>query len=131
MQIGRFTLTNRRGLLTSLTDIPWEKYITKDDSINVSSVGFAVFRNAKTVIKNNMFFPRDINDIVMQSDPLNGLAKEIVSDKKRGGKKLYFLIRRDNVTVSLDAGFDSKRGYREFTAETPLKETVAAACERV
>ena len=75
MQIGRFTLTNRRGLLTSLMDIPWEKYITKDDSINVSSVGFAVFRNAKTVIKNNMFFPRDINDIVMQSDPLNGLAK--------------------------------------------------------
>lgn len=46
MQIGRFTLTNRRGLLTSLMDIPWEKYITKDDSINVSSVGFAVFRNA-------------------------------------------------------------------------------------
>lgn len=78
-----------------------------------------------------MFFPRDINDIVMQSDPLNGLAKEIVSDKKRGGKKLYFLIRRDNVTVSLDAGFDSKRGYREFTAETPLKETVAAACEHL
>lgn len=75
-----------------------------------------------------MFFPRDINEIVMQSDPLNGLAKEILCDKKRGGKKLYFLIRRDNVTVSLDAGFDSKRGYREFTAETPLKETVAAAC---
>ena len=78
-----------------------------------------------------MFFPRDINDIVMQSDPLNGLAKEIISDKKRGGKKLFFLIRRDNVTVSLDAGFDSQRGYREFTAETPLKETVAAACWRI
>lgn len=82
----------------------------------------------QTVIKNNMFFPRDINDIVMRSDPLNGLAKEIISDRKRSGKKLFFLIRRDNVTVSLDAGFDSNRGYREFTAETPLKETIAAAC---
>ena len=75
----------------------------------------------QTVIKNNMFFPRDINDIVMRSDPLNGLAKEIISDRKRSGKKLFFLIRRDNVTVSLDAGFDSNRGYREFTAETTLK----------
>lgn len=36
-------------------------------------------------------------------------------------------IRRDNVTVSIDVGYNSDRGYRQYLAETPLKETIAAA----
>ena len=31
------------------------------------------------------------------------------------------------MTVSIDVGYDSNRGYRRFLAETPLKETIAAA----
>ena len=31
------------------------------------------------------------------------------------------------MTVSIDVGYDSNRGYRRFLAETPLKETLAAA----
>ena len=52
----------------------------------MNSVGVCGGAQEQTVIKNNMFFPRDINDIVMRSDPLNGLAKEIISDRKRSGK---------------------------------------------
>lgn len=29
--------------------------------------------------------------------------------------------------MSVDVGYDSNRGYRQFLAETPLKETIAAA----
>ena len=31
------------------------------------------------------------------------------------------------MTVSIDVGYDSNRGYRRFLAEPPLKETIAAA----
>ena len=36
-------------------------------------------------------------------------------------------IRGDKITISVDCGFQSTRGYRQHLAETPLKETIAAA----
>lgn len=84
-----------------------------------------------------MFFPRDINQIVMESGSLQNLAKSVSTERKANSKKIFFLvflfyysnykIRRDNVTVSIDTGYQSNRGYRQFLAETPLKETIAAA----
>ena len=85
-----------------------------------------------------MFFPRDINSIILDLSPLPQLAKSVTTTRQSGTKNVFFLVgearvdksetRGDKITISVDCGFQSTRGYRKQLAETPLKETIAAAC---
>ena len=81
IKIGSFTLTNRRGVEENLKRIPWEKYITEKDDLYVQT----------TLIKNNMFFPRDINDIILNNSPLSSLAHSITTTRSPNKKKVFFL----------------------------------------
>ena len=39
-----------------------------------------------------MFFPRDINQIILQNDGLGNLANSITTEKTPNSKKVFFLV---------------------------------------
>ena len=39
-----------------------------------------------------MFFPRDVNDMIMSSSPLTQLAKSVTTSRGPNRKKVFFLV---------------------------------------
>ncbi len=103
IKVGTFTLTNRRGMEQSLQQIPWEQYISKEDELMLQTVHPFVILNVQTIIKNNMFFPRDVNEMILSSSPLTSLAKSVTTVRSPHRKKVFFLVSLSLVLLRVDS----------------------------
>ena len=62
-----------------------------------------VILNIQTIIKNNMFFPRDVNEIILDSSPLTSLAKSVTTVRSPYRKKVFFLVLLSSVLLHADS----------------------------
>ena len=65
----------------------------------------------------------------MKYSPLKTIAQSVTPGPAKKGKIVYFLLRNNKITVSIDTGYHAKRGYRKEVITTSIKETLAAACK--
>ena len=108
-------------LFEGIKAIAWDEYIAKDSMFPVSA----------HCVKSTLMSPSDCQKIVKKA-VVEKLKKSYGTewfDETGACVQIDITIRNDNVTVALDASGEplSKRGYRTWNGEAPLRETLAAA----
>ena len=119
--MGQFEARSFEELFQGVKAIPWEQFLPED-------AGFPV--RAKCV-KSQLMSPSDVQKIAKRA-MVERLKTAYGADwfSETGAVfQVDVSIRNDLVTVSLDTSGEplSKRGYRTWNGEAPLRETLAAA----
>lgn len=119
--VGEFMALSFDDLFEGIKAIPWSDYIGKSNAFPVRA----------HCVKSNLMSPSDCQKI----------AKKAIADKLSAAYGLNVLpetgeviqidvsIRDNMAVITLDASGEplSKRGYRTWNGEAPLRETLAAA----
>ena len=119
--IGQFEARTYDELFQGVKAIPWEDVLCED-------AGFPI--RAKCV-KSQLMSPSDVQKIAKRAmvERLKTAYHRDWFDETGAVFQVDVSIRGDVVTVALDASGEplSKRGYRTWNGEAPLRETLAAA----
>ena len=112
-------------LFRLVSSVPWEEYVSGDEAFNISA----------KCARSRLMSPRDCQSI----------SKKAILErlKARTGRRIFpengslfpvlISIHSDRVRVLLNTSGDalSRRGYRTWNGEAPLRETLAAALVRL
>ncbi|MBQ3425142.1 MAG: class I SAM-dependent RNA methyltransferase [Clostridia bacterium] len=119
--MGRFEARSFEELVQGVKDIPWEGMIPADGAFPVRA----------RCVKSQLMSPSDVQKIVKRAmvERLKGAYGADWFTETGAMFQVDVSIREDVVTVALDASGEplSKRGYRTWNGEAPLRETLAAA----
>lgn len=117
--LAEYKATSFEMLFNGVYDIPWEKYIGKNDAFPVN--GYS--------IKSQLHSVPDCQSIIKKAIVKHLGAKYGVKWFEESGAvfPVRFSIMKDKVSVFLDTSGVSlyKRGYREKGVAAPLRETLA------
>ncbi len=120
--IGRFFATTFTELFDGILKLPIEDYVTPDGKFWVTKA---------TTVKSQLFAPSSIQSIVKKAMVERMKAHCGQKDLPETGVEFPFRIflYKDEVLLTLDTTGTSlhKRGYRTWTSEAPLSETLASA----
>ena len=119
--VGEFPARSFEELFEGVRRIDWADYLARDSAFPVRA--------------------RCVKSVLMSQTDTQKIVKKAVAEKLKGAYGVSWFeetgatvqidvsIRDDNVTVSLDASGEplSRRGYRTWNGEAPLRETLAAA----
>ena len=119
--MGRFRATAYEALFQGVKAIAWEKLLPED----------AAFPIRAKCVKSQLMSPSDVQKIAKRA-MVERLKSAYGADwfPETGATfQVDVSIRNDMVTVALNASGEplSKRGYRTWNGEAPLRETLAAA----
>lgn len=121
INVGEFTALTFTELFDGVKNLPWERYISRDNAFPVTgtSVNSALFSisDCQSIIK------KAIADRLSQKYGISWLPET-------GAEcRVKFTLLKDRATLAIDTSGDGlhKRGYRRKANEAPLKETIAAA----
>lgn len=121
INVGEFTALTFTELFDGVKNLPWERYISRDNAFPVTgtSVNSALFSisDCQSIIK------KAIADRLSQKYGISWLPET-------GAEcRVKFSLLKDRATLAIDTSGDGlhKRGYRRKANEAPLKETIAAA----
>lgn len=122
IKVGEFKAVTFDELFEKTKSLPWEEYLTKD----------ARFWIAKAAsVKSALFSPSDIQSIMKKAivERLKTRYRESWFKEDGAAYPIRVFLMKDVVTVGLDSTGISlhKRGYREYSGEAPISETLAAA----
>ena len=119
--MGQFEARSYEELFQGVKGIDWEKYLPED-------AGFPI--RAKCV-RSQLMSPSDVQKIGKRAmvERLKSAYHTDWFSETGAVFQVDISIRNDLVTVALDASGEalSKRGYRTWNGEAPLRETLAAA----
>jgi putative N6-adenine-specific DNA methylase len=121
LEMGRFEARSFEALFEGVRALPWPDFLPRD----------AAFPVRAQCARSQLMSPRDCQAIV----------KKAVAERLKAAYRLDWLpetgasyavdvsIHEDQVTVALDSSGAalSRRGYRTWNGEAPLRETLAAA----
>lgn len=121
INVGEFKATTFTELFDGVKNLPWERYISRENSFPVTG----------SSVNSQLFSISDCQSIIKKAivDRLS-LKYGIKWFPETGAElKVKFNILKDVATVTIDTSGDGlhKRGYRRKANEAPLKETIAAA----
>ncbi len=114
---------DEKSLYQLARDFEWSSLFTVDKTVAIE------FHGTSATIRNSMYGAQVVKDaIVDYFRALHGDQRPTI-DKDNANIRLHAHLKRDVLTVSYDlCGYSlHQRGYRQFTGEAPLKETLAAA----
>ena len=119
--LGQFKAVTFEELFQGVKAIPWEEFLPEN----------ARFPVRAKCVRSQLMSPSDVQKIVKRA-AVEHMRQAYGVDWFSETGALYQIdvsIRSDMVTVSLDASGEplSKRGYRTWNGEAPLRETLAAA----
>ena len=110
--MGQFEARSFEELFEGVRALPWEEFLPK-------------------CVRSTLMSPSDVQKIVKRAvvERLKGVYKEDWFSETGALFQIDVGIRSDVVTVCIDASGEplSKRGYRTWNGEAPLRETLAAA----
>ncbi len=119
--MDRFQATTYDQLFEGVKAIPWEDLICADGRFPVST----------KCVRTQLMSPSDVQKIAKRAmvERLKQHYHRDWFDETGAVFQIDVSIRNDLVTVSVDASGEplSKRGYRTWNGEAPLRETLAAA----
>ena len=119
--LGRFRAETYEELFQGIKAIEWEKYLDEDTQFPIRA----------HCVRSQLMSPSDVQKIGKKA-----IVQRLSADydiewfSETGARcQLDISIREDEVTVTMDASGEplSKRGYRTWNGEAPLRETLAAA----
>lgn len=119
--LTEFPCTSAKQLYQEVRSIPWDKYLTPEDSLAVDCTG------KNRALNHSHFSALQVkNAIVDQQREQFGSRSSVELDSPNLRINLH--IHRDRATLSLDSSGSSlhRRGYRAAVGTAPLKETLAA-----
>ena len=121
LEVGEFKAVTFDELFEGIKALPWQDCITKD----------AAFPIRANCVKSSLMSPSDVQKITKKAMADRLCAAYALRVMPETGLKMQVdvSIRNDIVSVCLDASGEplSKRGYRTWNGEAPLRETLAAA----
>lgn len=119
--MGRFPARSFEELFQGVKAMEWEKLLPKD----------AAFPIRAKCVKSQLMSPSDVQKIAKRAmvERLKTAYHEDWFSETGATYQIDITIRADEVTVAVDASGEplSKRGYRTWNGEAPLRETLAAA----
>lgn len=119
--MGRFCARTYEELFQGIKAIAWEALLDRD----------ACFPVRAKCVRSTLMSPSDVQKIVKRAavERLRGAYGCDWFAETGATFQIDVSIRNDEVTVCLDASGEplSKRGYRTWNGEAPLRETLAAA----
>lgn len=122
LKAGEFQAETFDELFEKTKAIPWEEYLPKDARFWVTKANS---------VKSKLFSPSDIQRI-MKKAMVERMKQKYHCERFEETGAAYPVrvsIVKDVVTIGIDTSGDSlhKRGYRRFTSQAPITETLAAA----
>jgi len=124
--IADFQVTTQEDLYNILKELPWEVYLTENQSLAIDAV------ISQSVFTNSLFVAQKAKDAI--ADRFRKLTGKRPSvDLEEPDLRINIHIAKEQCTVSLDSSGHSlhKRGYRKRTWEAPLSEVLAAGLIRL
>ncbi len=121
--MGQFDAYSFEELFGKTYKLPWEKWITKKGKFTVKGRS----------IKSKLYSVPDCQSIVKKAIVEKLKDKYDIEWFEEEGAEftIQLIIRKDRVILSIDTTGDReglfKRGYREKSVESPIKETMASA----
>ena len=119
--MGQFEARSYEELFQGVKALAWEEFLPRD----------ARFPVRAKCVKSTLMSPSDVQKIVKRAvvERLKGAYHKDWFSETGALFQLDIGIRNDVVTVCIDASGEplSKRGYRTWNGEAPLRETLAAA----
>ena len=119
--MARFEARTYEELFQGVRGVAWEKMLPED----------AAFPVRARCVKSQLMSPSDVQKITKRAmvERLKGAYGADWFSETGATFQVDVSIRGDVVTVALDASGEplSKRGYRTWNGEAPLRETLAAA----
>ncbi len=119
--MAQFKATSFEDLFQGVKAIEWEKFLPED----------ARFPIRAKCVKSTLMSPSDVQKIAKRAmvERLKGAYGRDWFDETGVLFQIDISIRDDMVTVSMDSSGEplSKRGYRTWNGEAPIRETLAAA----
>ena len=112
-------------LFSSLSRIPWEKYIPVDEYLSVTSVV------DHPSVRDRRFINQKTKDVIV--DRIRRLmGRRPDSGPRRHGVVVHVFWKQNRCGIYLDTSGESlaRRGYRQEGGQAPLQETLAAAVVR-
>ena len=120
--VGRFFAGTFEELFDGVMGLPIERYVRPDGRFWVTKA---------TTVKSRLFAPSSIQSIVKKAMVKRMEEATGITDFPEDGDEYPFRIffYKDEVLLTLDTTGVSlhKRGYRTWTSEAPISETLAAA----
>ena len=119
--LAEFEARSFEDLFQGVREIRWADYLSRENAFNIRA----------HCVKSTLMSPSDCQKITKKAIADVLCAHYGLNRMPESGSALQVDvdIRNDRVTVSLDASGEplSKRGYRTWNGEAPLRETLAAA----
>ena len=121
--LGQFNAYTFEELFARTYNLPWEKWITKKGKFTVKGRS----------IKSKLYSVPDCQSIVKKAVVEKLKDKYDIDWFEEEGAEftIQLIIRKDEVTLAIDTTGSReglfKRGYREKSIESPIKETMASA----
>jgi putative N6-adenine-specific DNA methylase len=119
--IARFTAHNEQALYDGMKQLPWEKFLEKDDSLMVEAVA-----NSEQ-FTHTLFIAQKTKDAICDRfREKTGQRPDV--DLIHPILKIYVHIYKNEVTVNIDSSGELlyKRGYRSDTNKAPINEVLAS-----
>jgi putative N6-adenine-specific DNA methylase len=104
-----------------ISDIDWSRYFSGDESIDVSC----------KCVRSMLMSPRDCQSVTKKAiiETIRHSTGQKLFPESGFSLSVHITIRNDQLTVLLNTSGEalSRRGYRTWNGEAPLRETLAAA----
>lgn len=119
--VGEFFATSFEELFDSVSKLPWEEFIFKNEAFPVKG----------SCLDSKLMSISDCQKIIKKAvaKRLGDRYSTAWLSEEGGVHQIQFLIRKDKVSLLLDTSGLSlhKRGYRKESNDAPISETLAAA----
>lgn len=123
--LGEFTAKSFEELFQGVRAIPWEEFLSRDDSFPVTG----------SCLSSRLHSVPDCQSIVKKAivERLKGTYGLSWFPETGPLHRVRFRILKDRVSIMIDTSGEGlhKRGYRKKSTEAPIKETLAAALAKL
>jgi putative N6-adenine-specific DNA methylase len=120
--VASFTCESEEKLYTEIKKIPWEHYLSVDDTFAIDAVAY------RSVLNHSLYIAQKAKDAIADTYREKTGGKRPSVDLDHPSLRIHVHISENQATVSLDSSGSSlhRRGYREYGNEAPLNEALAA-----
>ncbi len=118
---GEFDSPDFNSLFEGVKNIPWEKYIGKNDAFLVS--GHSIKSKLYSIPDCQRIVKKAMVERLMSAHKVDRLPENAVKFQ------IEFFILKDRAALMINTSGESlyKRGWRKLTGEAPMRETLAAS----